>query len=839
MSSSLPPPHRMRRLAVAAVASTLLVVPLLGSLGAQAAPTIGLTAPSSSEPTSPAPAAKPKKNKKKKKKKLTAVRISAANQSLGPGAVATFTLTNLKNKKKSTVVVAGRGAKSATQVKVAPGRYKVTKGTPSIASGLTFSVSKLKPANGVVKVKKATKRKRKQIAQVKFTTVVAAPTLQLQAGKVSPSSVELSWTGPAGASYVVRRTAGALAAATPADGSAVPLSSPTATSTKAAELDPATAYTFTLFGTAGNGETLPYSSASVVTGSWDGSVAAYALAPNTIAPVDFAALKAKALPGKKVSVQISAGNSARRSSTPMPQIDAAGARRGFARRAATQPNCVIGAPFLVSQEVAGNKGFYGRIEACNGSQAVVNTDVGLSAVLSHLDVGVLETKCLSLASGTAGKPLPDERCVGTDTDGDGVSDSMEEQLGLNPEVADTDADGLSDGDEIKVYRTDPLNPDSDFDLRNDDEVLPRFGATDPLSPDTDNDGCWDVGEIQSGVGRNPTVPDSGDCYVGNESTSPGGDWPAGVEKRRAAWEAAHPARARAARTTTRTVTSTDDVDLDAGRPTLSVVESTRGKPKVECEGSGGSVVSAGEYINLVGDAKINLDVDESELRGELTWDITGGVEIGMNPEIKVTGKYECSLDLGKLKFQLANAPVPVNLTLAPLVTASAEGSIGIEGPKIDVTFGLKSVGSAVADVDWAGLFTGYKLKTEFNHETGPYKSLEVGEAALQMKGEVGLDLGVSGEVAFGWDNVFVTAKAGVKIDLVPASIEAEASVKAGQKLSACAELSVGAKATISFIANATVDFWVLEAGADYEYELWSGRVAYPNAEWSIGECEDD
>ncbi|WP_162602555.1 fibronectin type III domain-containing protein [Nocardioides daejeonensis] len=830
MSSSLPATHPIRRLFVGAVAAALLVAPLSSSPSAQATPTAD-TAESS--PT--APAANPKKSKKK----LTAVRISAANQSLVPGAVATFTLTNLKTKKTSTVVVDGRGKKSATQVKVAPGRYKVTKGSPAIANGLTFSVSKLKPANGVVKVKKATKRKPKQIAQVKFTTVVAAPALQLQTGKVSPSSVDLSWTGPADASYVVRRTLGKVAAASPADGTGVSLPSATARSVKAAGLEPGTDYTFTLFGTASSGKALPQSSTSVATGSWDGSKASYALAPNTIAPQNFAALQAKALPGKKVSVRISAGNSARRSATPMPRIDAAGAQHGFARRAAKQSNCVVGAPFLVAQEVAGSKGFYGRIEACKGDEAIVNTNVGLSVVLSQLDVGVFQTQCLSLASRTAGKQLPNEKCVGTDTDGDGVSDSMEEQLGLNPRKADTDGDGLTDGEELNTYGTDPLNVDSDFDLRHDNEIWPQYGGTDPLSPDTDNDGCWDVGEIQPGIGRNPKVADSGDCFVGDENTSPGGNWRAGVEKRRAAWEAAHPARPRATQaTTSRVLSSADDVDLDAARPTLTVVQSNRAKPKVECKGSGGTVVSAGEYINLVGEAKVNLDVDVAAFRGEVTWDITGGVEVGMNPSIKLNGKYECSLDLGKAKFQLANAPVPVNLTLAPLITASAEGSIGIEGPQIDVTFGLKSSGMAVADVDWTGLWSGYKLKTEFKHTTAPYKSLNVGEAALTMSGEIGLDLGVSGEVAFGWDNVFVTAKAGVKIDLVPASIEAEAKVRSGKKTSACAELSVGAKATISFIANATVDFWVLEAGADYEEELWTGRVTYPNASWDIGDCDD-
>lgn len=69
-----------------------------------------------------------------------------------------------------------------------------------------------------------------------------------------------------------------------------------------------------------------------------------------------------------------------------------------------------------------------------------------------------------------GIPTPSDAGVGTepvtpaaDTDGDGLSDAEEEQLGTNPQSADTDADGLSDRDETKVYQTDPLNKDTDGD----------------------------------------------------------------------------------------------------------------------------------------------------------------------------------------------------------------------------------------------------------------------------------------------------------------------------------------------------------------------------------------
>ena len=50
-----------------------------------------------------------------------------------------------------------------------------------------------------------------------------------------------------------------------------------------------------------------------------------------------------------------------------------------------------------------------------------------------------------------------------DSDGDGLSDAREVELGTDPNKADTDGDGLSDGDEVLKYGTNPLNPDTDGD----------------------------------------------------------------------------------------------------------------------------------------------------------------------------------------------------------------------------------------------------------------------------------------------------------------------------------------------------------------------------------------
>lgn len=65
-----------------------------------------------------------------------------------------------------------------------------------------------------------------------------------------------------------------------------------------------------------------------------------------------------------------------------------------------------------------------------------------------------------------------------DTDGDGIGDDEENDLGLDPNNPDTDGDGINDGDELD-------------------------GGTDPTSDDTDGDGISDKDEIDDGT--DPTV----------------------------------------------------------------------------------------------------------------------------------------------------------------------------------------------------------------------------------------------------------------------------------------------------------------------------------------------
>lgn len=58
-----------------------------------------------------------------------------------------------------------------------------------------------------------------------------------------------------------------------------------------------------------------------------------------------------------------------------------------------------------------------------------------------------------------------------DGDKDNLSDRREQDLGTDSTRADTDGDGLNDGDEVLIWRTEPLNPDTDGDGYKDGEEV--------------------------------------------------------------------------------------------------------------------------------------------------------------------------------------------------------------------------------------------------------------------------------------------------------------------------------------------------------------------------------
>jgi hypothetical protein len=98
--------------------------------------------------------------------------------------------------------------------------------------------------------------------------------------------------------------------------------------------------------------------------------------------------------------------------------------------------------------------------------------------------------------------------VGTDTDGDQLSDQQEFCLGTDPYRPDTDGDGVNDGAEVtgfsfasQQWPTDPLSPDTNRDGQLDTAEWPApAGAAN--TPDLDNDGVpsvWDTDDDGDGV----------------------------------------------------------------------------------------------------------------------------------------------------------------------------------------------------------------------------------------------------------------------------------------------------------------------------------------------------
>lgn len=73
-------------------------------------------------------------------------------------------------------------------------------------------------------------------------------------------------------------------------------------------------------------------------------------------------------------------------------------------------------------------------------------------------------------------------CVEKDSDGDGLSDIKEKDIGTNPLDPDSDKDGLNDFKEVNYYHTNPTHPNSDCDRYIDGKEVSR--GSDPNKPNT-------------------------------------------------------------------------------------------------------------------------------------------------------------------------------------------------------------------------------------------------------------------------------------------------------------------------------------------------------------------
>lgn len=127
----------------------------------------------------------------------------------------------------------------------------------------------------------------------------------------------------------------------------------------------------------------------------------------------------------------------------------------------------------------------------------------------------------------------DDLCAEPDSDGDGLTDEEEVELGTDPFDDDTDDDGITDGNEVDLG-TDPTDPDTDGDgildgteigltePQGDDTDTGEFvpdedpsTTTDPTDPDTDGGGTDDGDEDMDHDGE----IDEGEC----DPNDPGDD----------------------------------------------------------------------------------------------------------------------------------------------------------------------------------------------------------------------------------------------------------------------------------------------------------------------------
>jgi YD repeat-containing protein len=93
------------------------------------------------------------------------------------------------------------------------------------------------------------------------------------------------------------------------------------------------------------------------------------------------------------------------------------------------------------------------------------------------------------------------RIIYKDSDGDGLSDQLENETCTDPNDDDTDGDGLFDDEEdinlngrLDAGETDPCDPDTDGDGLKDGDEVNRYGTA-PTLMDSDGDGMPDGFEI--------------------------------------------------------------------------------------------------------------------------------------------------------------------------------------------------------------------------------------------------------------------------------------------------------------------------------------------------------
>ncbi len=120
--------------------------------------------------------------------------------------------------------------------------------------------------------------------------------------------------------------------------------------------------------------------------------------------------------------------------------------------------------------------------------ASAKTEIALVAQQTELVITATSKALESAKQATQAMATATSEWLNADSDGDGLINAKELELGTSPTNADSDGDGLSDEKELNL-NTNPLDSDSDHDGLNDGNEI--NSGSDPLNADSDADGIPD------------------------------------------------------------------------------------------------------------------------------------------------------------------------------------------------------------------------------------------------------------------------------------------------------------------------------------------------------------
>lgn len=732
------------------------------------------------------------------------------------GTRTVFTLTNVATGVAILVPVPGQQAETRTEVYVAPGEYTVAPPPASISDFMTTTARDLS-------TRRITATAGAPV-DIRFSVSVEVAPLLLSAEEITADSVTLSW-GIAKRldvrNLVLVRKDGLIAADNPAGGMALDAGNRTNPSVVVRGLAPGRTYSFALFGTTADGRALPPRTLTIETPRADPKAAAFALAPNSIVPTDFASLRAQRVGEDSVRVVLDANKLARGSRSEMPGVDVAGASAG----------CLVGAPFLLKTDVAGNESFWGVVDACGtdgagATTAIINTDVPLSAVFDYY----------RLTSG------PESACFNAETGAD-----LGPEACNAPIVPEEEAPAMAQGALGIPRGTDLVRGQRYYnDGRRHYLIWQSDGNL--VVYDADDRFVW-------GLNLYPAVDFAA---IGRVSWQEDGNLAAYAADGRFIWSAMDVIGGDAALVIdaagTLQIVAGDAVLWRAVAPARGAQHSAPTEPaanpfigaapwralpnphlflaakkkqsKVSCEKSGKTIATLNQNVGPIRQFDVKLS------GGKLKWTFQVGVEASIDPQFEAEGGIECGLEFSGKAFQLSNYPVPVNLEIKPDISVSAQGKIAVRGPKITLKLGVDSKGSASGSIKrctWFEVPCGVGLDVE--HKTKPIASLSKGKATAVMQGTLTFKAGVEANLGIGVKNTFVTAKSGVSMKAAPLSAE----LKGQAGTSRCVSASLGYQLGVDFLAEAYILAW----GKTKRIKLWeSGHNPYPGAEFTIGNCAD-